>query len=136
MKLIDKDKVVAEIERIMNEQQEICKADVAHGNDYPDPKNVEVIYQFQQFIKFLDSLEVKDVEGEELDKLLDWWKERTTEHSCQHVKEVDLEKEIDFYIETSVTGANPIYTKGAVSNLIERTAKHFFELGLKAKKGE
>ena len=79
MKLIDKDKVVTEIERIMNEQQEICKADVAHGKDYPDAKNIEVIYQFQQFIKFLDTLEVKKVEGEELDKLLDWWKEKTTE---------------------------------------------------------
>lgn len=52
------------------------------------------------------------------------------------VKEADLEKEIGFYIETSLTGTNPIYTKGAVSCIIEKTAKHFFELGLKARKEE
>lgn len=52
------------------------------------------------------------------------------------VKEVDLTEEIYFYIENSIIGTNPIYTKGAVSNLIEKTAKHFFELGLKAQKGE
>lgn len=55
---IDKSIVVAEIERIMNEQQEICKADVAIGKN-PDSNNTEVIYQFQQFIKFLNTLEVK-----------------------------------------------------------------------------
>ena len=49
------------------------------------------------------------------------------------VKEVDLTEEIYFYIENSITGTNPIYTKGAVSNLIEKAAKYFFELGLKAK---
>ena len=61
MKLIDKDALVAEIERIMDEQQEICKADVALGK-IPDSKNIEVIYQFQQFTKFLDTLEVKEVD--------------------------------------------------------------------------
>lgn len=58
--LIDKDILVAEIERRMSEQQEICKSDVAHGKEC-NPKNVEVIYQFQQFIKDLDSIEVKEV---------------------------------------------------------------------------
>ena len=61
MELIDKAAIIAEANRIMNEQQEICKADVAHGKDYPDAKIIEVIYQFQQFIKFLDTLEVKEV---------------------------------------------------------------------------
>ena len=63
MKLIDKDALVAEINRIMNEQQEICKADAALGKN-PDSKNIEVIYQFQQFVKFLDTLEVKEVDLE------------------------------------------------------------------------
>jgi len=45
----------------MNEQQEICKADVALGKK-PNPKNIEVIYQFQQFIKSLNTLEVKEVD--------------------------------------------------------------------------
>ena len=69
MKLIDKDALVAEIEKIMNEQQEICKADVALDKD-PDSKNIEVIYQFQQFTKFLDTLEAKEVD---LEKELDEW---------------------------------------------------------------
>lgn len=56
-----KDALVAEIERIMNEQQEICKVDVAMGKN-PNSKNIEVIFQFQQFVKFLDSLEAKEVE--------------------------------------------------------------------------
>ena len=71
MKLIDKDKVVAEIERIMNEQQEICKEDVAMGKD-PDSKNIEVIYQFQQFIKFLDSLEVIEIGADTGSPESDW----------------------------------------------------------------
>ena len=57
---IDKSALVAEIKRIMDEQQEICKADVALGKA-PDSKNIEVIYQFQQFTKFLDTLEVKEI---------------------------------------------------------------------------
>ena len=57
---IDKSALVAEIERITNEQQEICKADVALGKA-PESKNIEVIYQFQQFTKFLNTLEVKEV---------------------------------------------------------------------------
>ena len=60
---ISKSALVAEIERIMDEQQEICKADVALGKA-PDSKNIEVIYQFQQFTKFLDTLEVKEVDFE------------------------------------------------------------------------
>ena len=56
---IDKSVVVAEIERIMNEQQEICKADVSIGKK-PNSKNIEVIYQFQQLIKFIDTLELKE----------------------------------------------------------------------------
>ena len=185
MKLIDKDKVVAEIERIMNEQQEICKADVAHGNDYPDPKNVEVIYQFQQFIKFLDTLEVKEVnEKSETaykskiikvkcispfdetwenmkvyicekwhheDLNMDFWdvyydydnnpkyvqfssiemleKEfAILRNDTLEVKEADLEKEMsEYFVE---------HPDEFFSEKYKLFAKHFFELGLKAKKGE
>lgn len=67
-----------------------------------------------------------DAEKKELKKI----------HNALEVKEVDLTKEVCSYIESSLTGTNPIYTKGAVSHLIDRTAKHFFELGLKAQKGE
>ena len=44
------------------------------------------------------------------------------------VKEVDLEKEIKKYIKDNICG----YCVPGV----EETAKHFFELGLKAQKGE
>ena len=112
MKLIDKDKVVTEIERIMNEQQEICKADVAHGKDYPDAKNIEVIYQFQQFTKFLDTLEVKDVDiekeiKEQTDAYYNMCEEKLKEMS-------DDDTDLSFLT-------------------LDGHARYFFELGLKAK---
>ena len=58
---ISKFALLKKIKEIMNEQQEICKADVALGKK-PNPKNIEVIYQFQQFIKSLNTLEVKEVD--------------------------------------------------------------------------
>jgi len=67
---ISKATVVAEIERIMNEQQEICKADVIMGKE-PNSKSVEVIYQFQQLIKFIGTLEVKEVNFLELKEVED-----------------------------------------------------------------
>ena len=48
------------------------------------------------------------------------------------VKEVDLEKEIDNYIDTMEVWE--IQEAPLIS--IENTAKHFFELGLKSQKGE
>ena len=99
--LIDKDALVAEIERLKDKEIGIGlnAYDMGEENGKAEMCN--------KFLSFLDTLEVK---------------------------EVDMEKEIGFYIETSLTGANPIYTKGAVSCIIEKTAKHFFELGLKAQK--
>ena len=48
------------------------------------------------------------------------------------VKEVDLEKEIDDYIDTMEVWE----IQEAPLTSIENTAKHFFELGLKVQKGE
>ena len=102
---ISKSALVAKIEKIMNEQQEICKADVALGKN-PDPKNIEVIYQFQQFIKFLDTLEAKDVDLKK--EFSQWWKgERAKDYN------VDI-----------------LYER--YSNVSIKLAKHFFELGLSA----
>ena len=68
---ISKFALLKKIKEIMNEQQEICKADVALGKK-PNSKNIEIIYQFQQFIKFLNTLEVKEVDLEkEIGKYLD-----------------------------------------------------------------
>jgi len=94
MKLIDKDAVVTEIERLqsctMDEQMNFY-SEAAEG-EYHVLSNLE---------SFIDTLEVK---------------------------EVDLEKEIKKYIQDNICG----YCVPGV----EETAKHFFELGLKAKKRE
>lgn len=47
------------------------------------------------------------------------------------VKEVDLEKEYKDFVEE-----DPVYTKLVNSIVGKAIAKHFFELGLKAQKGE
>ena len=99
MKLIDKEKVVEEIERIKKEE---CPTDSYEGR-------CKMLW-FEQFSSFLDTLEVK---------------------------EVDLEKEIDNIW-------NPHFNLGWDDNSLviinhksfESIANHFFELGLKAKKGE
>lgn len=105
---IDKSVLISEINRIMNEQQEICKTNVALGKN-PNSKNIEVIYQFQQFIKILDTIEVK---------------------------EVDLDEEITIAMphrySWSGDGSTMLYTEKQMKDF----AKHFFELGLKAQKGE
>lgn len=54
MKLIDKDAVVAEIERIKNEE---CPTDTYEGR-------CKLLW-FEQFLSFLDTLEVKEVDLEE-----------------------------------------------------------------------
>ena len=89
---IPKSAVVAEIERIMNEQQEICKADVALGKN-PDSKNIEVIYQFQQFIKFLDSLEVIEI-GVDIDSPEEDWSSKTVQYidADGNIKEITFNK--------------------------------------------
>ncbi len=65
MELIDKDKVAAEIEKIMSQQQEVCKNDVANGED-PKIENISVIYHLQQLLKIIDTFKVKDVDLENL----------------------------------------------------------------------
>ena len=96
--LIDKDAVIAEIER----RRKLVSDPILSGNDLMIGERNALF----NLLPFINTLEVK---------------------------EVDLTEEIYFYIENSITGTNPIYTKGAVSNLIEKAAKHFFELGLKVK---
>ena len=112
---IDKDALLAEIERLYDEEGAFYAADV--------------LYDLKEY---LDTLEVKEI-GVDLG---DPKGDKSAKHIIDTIKEVDLTEEIDFYIKSSLTGTNPIYTKGAVSCIVEKTAKHFFELGLKAQKGE
>jgi len=89
--LIDKDALVADIERRVKEYQ-------STGDDYWFP----VIENLKNILSFLDDLEVK---------------------------EVDLEKELDSMITPELK------LHKALPSLFD-VAKHFFELGLKAQKGE
>ena len=92
MELIDKAAVVAEIERIKNEE---CPTDTYEGR-------CKLLW-FEQFLSFLNTLEVK---------------------------EVNLEQEID--------KVKKMQRNFEIKNdtIVEFCAKHFYELGLKAKKGE
>ena len=89
MELIDKEKVVVEIERIKKEE---CPTDTYEGRCK--------LFWFEQFSSFLDNLEVK---------------------------EVDFEKEWKEYFK---------YRGDMATVNIIHLAKHFFELGLNARKGK
>lgn len=100
MKLIDKDKVVEEIERIKKEE---CPTDTYEGR-------CKMLW-FEQFSSFLDTLEVK---------------------------EVNCEREIGIYT-TKKLSKKRNHSTGVfhlTQTDINSIAKHFFELGINAKKGE
>lgn len=109
MKLIDKDKIVAEIEKCYNECLKRAKIiDYDDWNAKADAyRNVLIILD--------DTIEVK---------------------------KVDLEKKINKYISDNFFGSETIgffanRTKEEPNDQdIALCAKHFFELGLKAQKGE
>ena len=95
MKLIDKDKVVAELERRIGELFTLDKASYEIG-----------LYDaYKIILSFLDTLEVK---------------------------EVDLEKEFYDFLDTLIGKDNGHLSEDELF----RIAEYFFELGLKAKKGE
>ena len=55
----------------------------------------------------------------------------------QEQPEEDLEKEIKDWCKENVTGVNPIYTADSlIYSLLPKTARHFYELGLNARKEE
>ena len=98
---IDKDSVVAKIRCILNSAEAYLKY-------HHDDKN-RLVYSYKhqiltmcELLSFLDTLEVK---------------------------EVDLEKEINLWVEDNTC-------RGYCSADIRETAEHFFELGLKTKGGE
>ena len=102
MKLIDKDALVAELkERIRNY--------------WSDSENTMGIYPYalEDVIKYVDTLEVKEVDLEK--EIKDWW------NAYYSSKDYTFEGHTGHYIENFT--------------LIE-IAKHFYELGLKAQKGE
>ena len=99
MKLIDKDAVLAEIEKLKDEALE-----------YGDKSRWFLV---AALAKEINSLEVKEVDIEK--EVIDWW------NAHYSSKAYTFEGYTGHYVENST--------------LIE-IAKHFFELGLKAQKGE
>ena len=101
---IYKDRIVAEIEKIIADETESIKS-FEHG------KNVSEVQRSNARIGILNHIR----------SLLD----------TLEVKEVDLEKEYDneFF-------KDPVFGKLVNRNAGISIAKHFFELGLKAQKGE
>ena len=96
--LIDKDALVAEIERLVNNQDSALDYEAA----LEDVRN------------FIDNLEVKEVD-------------------------LDLEKECKNYLENnfnSVEEPDEFFTTVMQLDDMVLFARHFFELGLKAQKGE
>ena len=128
---IDKSALVAEIEKCYNEC--LKKAKIT-DSDYWNAK----ADAYRNVLVFLnDYLEAKEVDIEQLNKLLNWWKEVTTEHSVYKVKEVDLEKEVIDWWNTHYSEKDYTFERYAGHYLENSTvieiAKHFFELGVNAK---
>ena len=79
-------------------------------------------------IRYKENLEVKEVDNEQLNRLLNWWKEVTTEHSAYKAKEVDLDKELNKYFLTNNLIAADIQFEPVTQ--MKNCAKYFFELGI------
>lgn len=109
MKLIDKDKIVAEIERELKNINLNYVSVGSHPSDSDTNKKLQdgISKNLQILLSFINTLEVK---------------------------EVDLEKEIDEVIHNYKLN-NHRHTSICAPD-IEWIANHFFELGLKAYKGK
>ena len=108
MKLIDKDALVAEIEKFI----ERAKAErVLHPKTILAAKNYLLIEDYSKLLSFIDTLELKEVD-------LDF-----SRFSDEMLKVASLPSSV-----TRNTEENPLNWEYAI-------AKHFFELGLKASQG-
>lgn len=107
MKLIDKDAVVAEIEKLISNGKLKCQQSQENNDQVSYIAWSEHIVTCGKILLFLDTLEVKDVDLE------------------SEMKEVKHNYKVDDNQHTSICSAD-----------IEWLAEHFFELGLKAQKGE
>lgn len=105
MKLIDKDALVAEIERLI----ERAKAErVLYPKTILAAKNYLLIEDYNKLISFINTIEVKEVD---LEKEIGRWMDKLDDKYCIFVDDYSIQD-------------------------IKSTARHFFELGLKAQKGE
>jgi hypothetical protein len=107
MKLIEKSALVAEIEKFI----ERAKAErVLHPKTILAAKNYLLIEDYNKLLSFINTLEVKEVD---LDKEIE-------EHAlCMPMSEFTNDGEIDDYLDWA-----------------RKEFRHFYELGLRAQKGE
>ena len=109
MKLIDKDAVVAEIERELKNVNLNYVTVGSHPSDSDTNKKLQdgISKNLQILLSFINTLEVKEVDLE------------------KEIEDVKHNYKVDDNRHTSICSAD-----------IEWIAKHFFELGLKAYKGK
>ena len=154
---IDKSAVVAEIEKIKHKLLDhiICESDKEWA--------IRTAHQLNRIIRFIDTLEVKEVDMPALDNGImpvERWKEACEAASCQanyrkskgltetcddyfvdgvqwadehpiKAKEVGLDEEIERFVKS-----NEFQKASGTIKVTNLLAKHFFELGLKAQKGD
>lgn len=132
---IPKKSLVAEIEKLISNGKLKCKQSQENNDRESYIAWSEHIATCGKILSFLNTLEVKEIDTEQLNKLLNWWKGVTTDYSAYKMKEVDFEKELDRIWFDNKLG--DYFDNDALDFAHIRTlCRHFFELGIKVQKGE
>ena len=118
--LIDKDPLLAEIERRLEEYR-----------TYPDYQIDSNYMELCEILSFLNTLEVKEIGVDLGDPKGDKSAKYIIDTKNLEVKEVDLEKEYKDFVEE-----DPVYNKLVNGIVGKAIAKHFYSLGLKVQGGE
>lgn len=120
--LIDKDALVAEIEKRLEELNPKKGEFMGRPLRSVNPKTFPRESELEKLLLFLDTLEVKEVDLEHL--------EQEVKDFCYRFDD-RKDKWYDMTPHDKNIMVNPTW-----SNFAMQLAKHFFELGLKAQKGE
>lgn len=129
VRYVDLDKIVAEIERICAEEKAIFDEQCRGGYE-PSPSPAVVCMKMEHLLSFVNTLEVIEIGVDLGDSKGDKSTQYIIDTKTLEVKEVDLDKEIDF-VEDKYHGFYSL----SRADIID-VARHFFEFGLKAQKGE
>lgn len=125
---INKDALVAEIERLKECNRKICAGDFDFlRKTYPEHYYSTEIYN--SILSFLDTLEVIEIGVDLGDPKGDKSAEYIIDTKTLEAKEGDLNAAVERYVEQHKSELNGYFD-------IRRIARHFFELGLKSQKGE
>ena len=115
MELIDKDKIVAEIEKFISNGKLKCRQSQENNDQVSYIAWSEHIATCGKILYFLNTLETKKIDIEK--EVIDWW----DDHYSSKSKTYTFEGYTGHYLENST---------------VIEIAKHFFELGLNTQKGE